>query len=96
MKNVQVLELPCGHAYHQHCLLSAICEYNSYCCFECDKPLKQYINNRDEITPEVKNELPSFTNLEEIFGIDDAKKSKQETDPINKRVKIDNIFGDLG
>lgn len=58
--------------------------------------LKQYVNNRDEIAQEVKDEMPSFTNLEEIFGVDIEKKENIETNELNKRVKYDSVFGDLG
>jgi hypothetical protein len=61
--------------------------------------LKQYIANRDDIPQEVEVEIPSFTNLEDIFGVggsDDIRRTQQETSQENKKVDVANVFGDLG
>lgn len=37
--NKNVSELPCGHVFHQQCLLEGIMEYGYKKCMQCNKPL---------------------------------------------------------
>jgi hypothetical protein len=57
---------------------------------------KIYINNSDEITQAVIEDVPSFTNLESIFNVDEERKTQQEETLKDTRVNISNVFGDLG
>lgn len=40
-----VLELTCGHLFHQECLLSGVSTYGYRMCLECKNPIQPITNN---------------------------------------------------